>query len=133
MKNNLKVLDLKNKVKNLRLHCAKSEEQALMKSIANLPKGQQNACRAILAASKVKSSRGRRYETDWVYECLLLRIKSKKAYTHLRKQNILPLPSIQTLNSYTRFIKSQYGFQENVFKGIKEKTKSMSSQDVHGI
>lgn len=128
-----KVTDLKNKMANMKSQCAKAKEEALNKSIQNLPQAQQNACRAILAASKVKSDRGRRYETEWVYECLLLRIKSKKAYNHLRKRNILALPSIQTLNRYTRFIKSRYGFQENVFRGVKEKTKNMLSQDTHGM
>lgn len=89
--------------------------------------------RTILETSKVKSNKGLRYQSDWVYECILLRIKSPKGYEHIRRRQLLPLPSVTTLNRYMKFIKSQYGFQEIIFEGIKLKTKDMSPLDVHGV
>lgn len=41
-------------------------------------------------------------------------------------------PSIDTLNRYIRAIKGCYGFQENTFKLLKEKSAKMESSDVRG-
>jgi hypothetical protein len=51
-----------------------------------------------------------RYNTYWVYECLLIQIKSCKAYEHLRKHKILALSNIDTLNRYINKMDSGYGY-----------------------
>lgn len=102
-------------------------------AISKLPINQQLPVQACFTASKAKNIKDLRYTTQWVYECLLLRIKSKKTYNHLRNHNILTLPCIDTLNRYIQAIKGCYGFQENTFKLLKEKSAKFESSHVHGI
>ena len=96
----MQVVRLKKEVEHIRQKCAQVNTQAVQDAIAKLPDNQQLSVQACLAASKIKSKKGMRYTTQWVYECLLLRIKSKKTYNHLRNHNILTLPCIDTLNRY---------------------------------
>lgn len=67
-----------------------------------------------------------------MYECILLRIKSKKAYKHLRKHKVLALSAFQTLDRCMRRMKSAYGFLDNVFEALKLKTAAMDPKDRHG-
>lgn len=97
----------------------------LQKACAVLPESQRAAVMACFDASKVKSKRGIRYTTQWIYECLLLRIKSRKAYEHLRTKQILALPTVETLTRYTKCIKGTYGFDNSTFAVLKEKTASV--------
>lgn len=88
--------------------------------------------KACLNASKVKDTRGLRYTNQWIYECLLIKIKSRKTYIHLRKHKILVLPSITTLNKYIKYIGGTYGFLESTFKILSEKTAKMKMTDLRG-
>ncbi|XP_051167375.1 uncharacterized protein LOC127285415 [Leptopilina boulardi] len=119
---------MKKKVEILREKCATIKEDVLKESISNLPKKQQTAVKACFEASKLKNIRSMRYTTDWIYECILLRIKSKKLYRQLRKDKILILPSPETLAKYLRHIKSTYGFQAYIFEGLKKKTAFMAPE-----
>lgn len=100
--------------------------------INRLSYNEQIAVQSCFTASKCTDMRGMRYTTQWIYECLLLRIKSKKAYEHLRKRRILVLPNISTLNRYMKRIKGSYGFHSSLFKAIEEKTKKMKPDEVRG-
>lgn len=91
------------------------------------------AIKACFEAAKLTNKKGMRYSDKWVYECILLRIKSKKTYNHLRSHNILTLPSIETLNRYIKVIKGCYGFQMSTFEILKKKTANMEPNDVRGI
>ncbi|XP_051167107.1 uncharacterized protein LOC127285249 [Leptopilina boulardi] len=123
---------LQNKIETLKTKCAECKEDAVNEYIVSLTEEQQQAVRAIISTAKVKSKNGIRYNREWIYECILLRIKSCKAYEHLIKREIMALPCIKTLNNYMKFLKSQYGFQKGVFEGIKKKTENMPPEDVHG-
>jgi hypothetical protein len=63
--------------------CASTNEEILIKTIQKLPKNQQEAVKTCFDASKVASSNGRRYTLNWIYECMLIRIKSRKTYEHI--------------------------------------------------
>lgn len=128
----MQIVRLKKKVECIRKKCAQANTQAVTDAISKLPTNQQLSVQACLTASKLKSNKGIRYTTQWVYECLLLRIKSKKTYNHLRNHNILILPCIDTLKRYIQAIKGCYGFQENIFKLLKEKSAKMEPSDVRG-
>ena len=84
---------------------------------------QQTAIKRCVAAAKVKDKRAIRYSIQWIYTCLLLRIKSKKAYDHLRNHKILALPTCKTLMKYIQEIKGSYGEhfhlsgEESIFNG----------------
>src|SRR5215831_15221346 len=58
--------------------------------------------RACFSSAKI-NKKGRRYTKQWVYECLLMRIKSRKLYEYLRSHEILVLPHIDTLNKYVKW------------------------------
>lgn len=129
----MQVVCLQREVECMKKKCAQTNTQLIEDAISKLPGNQQLSVQACFAASKVKNKQGKRYTTQWVYECLLLRIKSKKTYDHLRNHNILSLPCINTLHRYIQAIKGCYGFQENTFKLLKEKSAQMESSDVRGM
>lgn len=98
-----------------------------------LPEKQKEVVYACFNAAKNKSAKGRRYTTTWVYECLLMRIKSPKLYRKMRKDNILPLPSYTTLQRYIKQLHPVYGFSEATFEVMGLKAKDMSEMERHGI
>lgn len=124
---------LKDMIEAMRIKSINIKKNAILDAIAKLPEKEQLAVKTSFAAMQCRSSNGIRYMMQWVLECLLLRIKSKKAYTHLRKHKILTLPSVQTLNKYLKVVKGAYGFQQAVFEALKIKTASMSLEDVRGM
>ncbi|XP_046405740.1 uncharacterized protein LOC124170811 [Ischnura elegans] len=95
-----KVSDLKKHMEELRVQTSAKSADILEAEVASLPVAQQEAITACFESSKRVNSKGRRYTNNWVYECILLRIKSPKAYEHLRSHGILALPSAQTLRRY---------------------------------
>lgn len=101
--------------------------------ILDLPIEQQEMVKTIFNAAKCKSSKGRRYSLEWVYECLLMRIKGPKLYRKMRKENKLSLPSEKTLGRYIKKLHPAYGFQENTFQVMKEKAQDFSLAEGHGI
>lgn len=109
------------------------KDNLLEEAISSLPVQQQHAIKHCVSAAKLKDKRGMRYSPSWVYECLLLRIKSKKAYEHLRQHSILPLPSHQTLLSYIQKVKGSFGFMESTFTCLKKKASYMDASERRGI
>lgn len=69
--------------------CAKRKESVIAQSIQHLPAAQQVLVKECYAASNKKGKEGRRYSADWIYECILMRIKSPALYEHLRVKDIL--------------------------------------------
>ncbi|KAK0156907.1 hypothetical protein PV327_011539, partial [Microctonus hyperodae] len=77
--------------------CTSASKTIIDREILSLPPIQQESVRACFAAAKLKNSRQRRYSIEWVYECLLMRIKSPSVYERLRSKQILSLPCKDTL------------------------------------
>ena len=114
------------------MKCKDIEENCLSESIKNLPEIQQLALKSCFKAAKCSSKNGRRYTVNYIYECILMRIKSRCTYEHIRKRDILPLPTINTLNSYIKGIKPIYGFDEQVFAALKQKQANMTADQRRG-
>lgn len=115
---------------DLRRECLRIERETLEKSISTLPETQKQAVRTCFEAAKLKNSKGRRYPIDWIYECLLMRIKNSGLYDHIRDRKILPLPCRETLNRYIQKISSSaYGFQTAIFECMKTKGSQMKSSE----
>lgn len=87
-------------------------EQDVMENVNLLPTSMQEQVKACFAAAKAKGKKGRRYSTEWIYECFLLRVKGRASYEFLRQKNIMPLPTIPTLNKYIKNMKPTYGFHK---------------------
>lgn len=100
--------------------------------IKNLPPKQQEAIRTCVKAGKAKSPTGNRYNIDWVYECMLLRIKGPRLYRKMYNDKLLPLPHVRTLQRYMSKLSPTYGFNENVLEMMKNKGKSLPLAARHG-
>ncbi|XP_043267642.1 uncharacterized protein [Venturia canescens] len=135
-----KFIRLKRKIKklyadvaDLKRSCSRIEKETLEKNIALLPETQKQAVRTCLETVKVGNRKGRRYAIEWMYECLLMRIKNSGLYDHIREREILPLPCRETLSRYIRRISSSaYEFQTAIFEGMKMKGSSMESNEKRG-
>ncbi|KAK3907953.1 Transposable element P transposase [Frankliniella fusca] len=113
--------------------CRKTKKEVLDKAIKSLPEAQQEAVRSIFDASHRKGPRGRRYTIEWVYECMLMRIKSPVLYAHIRKHKILVIPSETTIKRYLKNYTGTYGFQASLFEMLSQKGKEMSPQKKRGV
>lgn len=125
-------MKLKEKVGLLKQKCATVSAVVIENEIIMLPESQQEAVRACFAAAKLKDPKGNRYSINWIYECLLLKIRSRKVYEHLRTKKILVLPCIDTLGKYIATMSSQYGFQRAIFDLLAKKADCMAPEEKRG-
>lgn len=110
-KRKLRTVTQKNRRLVRRLSCVKKDlakmqeknaaikTETLEKHITCLPPRQRDAVRQCFATAKVKKC-GQRYTKNWILECVIMKMKSPRLYEHLRKNNILSLPSKATLKRY---------------------------------
>jgi len=119
-------------IAELKARCAKIEQSSLEDQLKKFPREQQEAINACLMAAKCKGPSGRRYSNDWILECLLLRIKSKKAYLHIRNHNILPLPTLKTLQEYLNKLDPSYGFSLETLTLMRAKALKMEAWQRRG-
>lgn len=76
-----------------------------------------------------------RYNVDWLFQCLLLRIKSPKAYEHLRDRNILPLrqwPCQSTIQRLISGIPGKFGLNDFAIEAIGKNLKGKSKETRKG-
>ncbi|XP_075738533.1 uncharacterized protein LOC142783810 [Rhipicephalus microplus] len=71
--------------------------------------------------ANMKCTKAARYKKEWLYDCILLKIKSTAVYTFLHENNFLPLPHSRTLYSNLKNLKAGFGFDENLFAILKDK------------
>lgn len=96
-------------------------KNVLNEATKDLPIQMKEAIKCIHKYGKTDYKRGMRYTKQWILECILLSIKSRKAYIHIRKHNILPLPTLTTLRTYLKNMKPRYGFDLQVFSMLKRR------------
>lgn len=101
-------------------------------NIESLPRPQKEIVKACFKKCTLKSPFGMRYSNEYIYQCILIKIKGQALYKKLRRDNTLPLPSPTTLQNYIKNLKPAYGFQENVFDTLKEKVKQLDVNERHG-
>lgn len=104
--------------------CSEVQEKVLHERIEALPQPVQESVRTCLAAANVKP-RGRRYTMNWIYECLLIRMKSRSMYEHLRTHFILPLPCIDTLDRYIKKFKDTHDLDGDTSESLEKKLAAM--------
>ncbi|XP_049511416.1 uncharacterized protein LOC125939925 [Dermacentor silvarum] len=107
-------------------------EEVFKTKIESLPPKQKQAAHHIFAATKRKGIKGMVYSKEWMLECIIMKMKGPKLYEHMRKQQILVLPSKATLRKYTKEYRTGFGFSRKVFSVLKEKTSSMDVFKRHG-
>lgn len=119
-------------IQNLMNKCEKITAERLENVITTLPEEMREGVRMCHQFSLTRNKKGMRYSQRWILECLLLRIKSRKAYLHILNHNLLPLPSISTLNRYLQNLKPTYGFDPQVFRMLKKRSEKMSPEERRG-
>lgn len=124
---------MKREILKAKKECAKVNEEALMKALEqlNLDTTTMEMIKTCLACAK-RPQRGRRYTRQWVFECLLMRTKSRKLYSHMRDRKILPLPSFNTLENYIKRFGSAYGFNESIFEAMSIQSENMDPEETRG-
>ncbi|XP_074111324.1 uncharacterized protein LOC141535347 [Cotesia typhae] len=127
-----KNIELSQLIDEQKLKCAAVESKVIEKAVADLPEIQQKAVQACFDFAKLKNSKQRRYDIEWVYECLLMRIKSPAVYERLRERQILPLPCKDTLNSYIQKLDSAFGFPKAIFDTLSYKASRMEAPSKRG-
>ena len=89
--------------------------------VKKLPVNQQLAVKHCFRSLSVKSSKGMRYDSQWILNCILLRIKSPKAYAHLRDNSFLSLPSPSTLARYIDVVRVETGVSTEMINLLSRK------------
>ncbi|KAH8010112.1 hypothetical protein HPB51_024787 [Rhipicephalus microplus] len=72
------------------------------------------------------------YDKLWVLECILMQMKSLQLYEHIRKHEIMALPSKTCLDKHFQGFKSTFGFNPKVFSALEQKTKDTYEFSLHG-
>ena len=75
--------------------------------------------RTILKKAECKNKKSMRYDPDFLLECVMLRIKSKKAYDHLKLQKLLPLPCPDTIRELLSCMTCTFGLNAYALNAIK--------------
>lgn len=68
--------------------------------------------------SKDIHGKGMRYEHAFLMQCVLLKMKSNKAYIHIRANLLLPLPSPSTIRRLLSSSECRFGFNELALEHI---------------
>ncbi|KAL4143961.1 hypothetical protein QTP88_006209 [Uroleucon formosanum] len=113
-----------------RVSIMKTNIISLKKSYSKLKEEKVNC---LIKACSAQSGHGVRYTTNWVYECILMKIKSPASYQKMYREKILPLPSTVTLQQYIKKLKPAYGFRTSTFQMLEEKSKNIKSAERHGF
>ncbi|KAL3261417.1 hypothetical protein MRX96_000026 [Rhipicephalus microplus] len=74
-----------------------------------------------------------RYKKAWIYDCLLLKIKSTAVYTFLHENEYLPSPNPRTLYTYLRSLKADFGFDSSLFTVLKDKLQVLPERERRGV
>ncbi|XP_064479783.1 uncharacterized protein LOC135393222 [Ornithodoros turicata] len=97
-----------------------------------LPQRQRIIFDQWLKKAAAKSAKGMRYSMEWIYDSLLLKIKSTAAYTFLVENEYLPLPDPRTLQSYISSLDANFGFNPDPFTLLKNKQKEVPERERRG-
>ncbi|KAK3919777.1 Transposable element P transposase [Frankliniella fusca] len=112
--------------------CRAKKKEVLEEAIKTLPPTQQEAVRACFKKATAKGPSGVRYTIEWIYECMLMKIKSPKLYDHIRRHQILALPCSSTIRGYLKHYSGAYGFQPSTFDMLKPKAAELLPEKRRG-
>ncbi|KAK3907354.1 DNA transposase [Frankliniella fusca] len=118
----------KEEIKQTLLKCSAKSKEVIDEAIKNLPPVQQEAVRVCFEAARRKTPCGRRYTIQWVYECMLIIIKSPDLYKHILEREILPMPSNTTIRGYLKKYRGAYGFQPATFHLLEKKAEELETE-----
>lgn len=86
----------------------------------------------ILKKASCQDKRGMRYDAAFLMECLLLRIRSKCAYSKILERKLLPLPSPTTIRRLLSSMVCKFGMNEFALESIKRNLDGKSRSHRYG-
>jgi len=118
-------------VQLLRKRVQQQPKDVVQNYISDLPQVQQSAFKHCIRQASVRSAKGMRYQNEWLLSCMILRIKSPKAYNHLREHQFLALPAKSTLQRYMDVVRAECGISSESLELIQQKV--VTNSERHGI
>lgn len=125
---------MEQRMRNLQKYCAQTKVKNLLEEVAKLqlhPNLKENI-RTCIEKAKITSKTNMRYSRNWLFECVLLKIKDRRTYIHLQRHNLLALPSVSTIDRYLKRLKPVYGFQSGTFQLMKKKVAELNPMERQG-
>ncbi|KAG0415411.1 hypothetical protein HPB47_007423, partial [Ixodes persulcatus] len=116
-----------------KLHDVQQDSGHQLLAAANLSGAQLSVVEECIAAGKCKSKQQRRYDDNWLLLCLLLHIRTLTGYWFLRDHDILPLPSVKTVQKHLSMVGLKCGFNQDFFLALKIKSQHKAEFEKHGI
>jgi len=123
---------MKSSILSLKNEFSKLKEETVDNMIKTMPLKQQQVIKMCFKACLALSKHGIRYTHNWVYECILMKIKSPALYHKMCTEKFLPLPTPNTLRHYIQKLKPAYGFQQSTFQMLEEKASQIPAVERHG-
>lgn len=129
------VSSMEQRILNLQKYCAKTSSAEVLEIIdsQNLSGNIKENVLMCIRSAQARHPNGMRYSQKWLYECILLKIKDRRSYLHLQRHNLLPLPSISSIERYLRRLRPAYGFQSATFDLLRKKADEMSAMEKEGM
>ncbi|XP_049516258.1 uncharacterized protein LOC125942151 [Dermacentor silvarum] len=127
-----KLANAEKSVAELRVTNESIASSVLETKISGLPPKQRLAVKTCFEVARRKSSRGMLYDKLWILECILMRMQSPKLYEHVRRHEIMALPSKSCLDKHMQRFKGAFGFNTTVLAALREKTLNMDKFSLHG-
>lgn len=87
---------------------------------------------AIMKKSSCKEKRGMGYDAAFLMECLLLRIRSKCAYTKISERKLLPFPSLTTIRRLLSSMVCSFGLNDFSLASVKRHLADKSKSHCYG-
>ncbi|KAH7933642.1 hypothetical protein HPB49_014706 [Dermacentor silvarum] len=101
-----------------------SRQKRLDQEILKLSAREKLILDQCLMKANAKTATAVRNKKEWLYDCLLLKVKSTAVYTFLQENGFLPLPNPRTLYGYLKSLKADFGFDASLrekLQGIPER------------
>uniref|UniRef100_A0A131YFV5 Uncharacterized protein n=1 Tax=Rhipicephalus appendiculatus TaxID=34631 RepID=A0A131YFV5_RHIAP len=71
------------------------------------------------------------FQHEWILECIVMHMKSPCLYEHIRKHNIMVVPSPSCLRAYAQKCRSGSDFNDEVLTTIAEKATTVDPYHQH--
>nr|XP_037275566.1 uncharacterized protein LOC119168265 [Rhipicephalus microplus] len=110
----------KQEITLLKQELAKASYQGIEEALSGLPHLQRLAFLTALKSLKAKAPCGMRYNSEWILNCLMLRISSPRAYKLISEMKMLPLPSLSRLAQILKGLPCKYGFNPVCLEAIQK-------------
>jgi len=126
---------LEEMVKSYKYKIDSVSEETLQQHIKrlNLNSAQGMVINECLRIGKFNSKTSRRYSNDWLLTCLLMQVRSPAMYKFMLKNEILPLPCVQTIKRHHSLVKLDFGFDPAFFEMFKKKINLKTQQQKYGV